>query len=397
MEDNKLLKLIVCNLQKLNEKKKADGMRSVKKGADNNPKVTKMDFLPNKVLDKIAKEKGLNEEDGTIICGACGHKNIVDKSPSELKICQNPDCDEPIDDLDEKRKRKKRRKRRKPRKKKQVKHDPNYDAPEGSKRDKALDRARRAYQRGDVAAAARIRRNMEKKERNKKGYKNVKRADTGIYTESELRKYLQNYILEAYEKSEYIRDLPDYDRLEKLKKAGRFEKSNISKADEEEAAAHIKYMEDLRKENERKRAEIEKAQQERQARRGVGHRLKESNEAKLLNEMINDMIEEKLLDEMLNDLENKLDEKKKRKKKKKGGGLSAAVKKSLDKKADRRCLTRGSVYSEFRKGLAAYLSSGSRKGMSAHQWAHARVNSANPSKSWATVKKRKTCPKKKKK
>ena len=115
---------------------------------------------------------------------------------------------------------------------------------------------------------------------------------------------------------------------------------------------------------------------------------------------INDMIEEQLLDEMLNDLEKHLDEKRKRKKKKKkkkGGGLSAAVKKSLDKKADRRCLTRGSVYSEFRKGLAAYLSSGSRKGMSAHQWAHARVNSANPSKSWATVKKRKTCHKKKKK
>ena len=89
--------------------------------------------------------------------------------------------------------------------------------------------------------------------------------------------------------------------------------------------------------------------------------------------------------------------KRKSKKKKKAGGLSAAVKKSLDKKADRRCLTRGSVYSEFRKGLAAYLSSGSRKGMSAHQWAHARVNSANPSKSWATVKKRKVCPKKKKK
>jgi hypothetical protein len=35
--------------------------------------------------------------------------------------------------------------------------------------------------------------------------------------------------------------------------------------------------------------------------------------------------------------------------------------------------------------------------MSAHQWAHARVNSANPRKKWATVKKRKKCPKKKKK
>jgi len=118
-----------------------------------------------------------------------------------------------------------------------------------------------------------------------------------------------------------------------------------------------------------------------------------------LNEILNDMIEEQLLDEMLNDLENHLDEKKKRKKKKKkkkGGGLSAAVKKSLDKKADKRGLTRGSVYSEFRKGLAAYYTSGSRKGMSAHQWAHARVNSANPSKSWASVKKRKGGKKKKK-
>ena len=87
----------------------------------------------------------------------------------------------------------------------------------------------------------------------------------------------------------------------------------------------------------------------------------------------------------------------KRKKKRSGSTLSKAVKKSLDKKADRRCLTRGSVYAEFRAGLGAYYSSGSRKGMTAHQWAHARVNAAQPSKKWATVKKRKKCPKKKKK
>jgi|TARA_R110001592_G_scaffold298188_1_gene568803 hypothetical protein len=98
-----------------------------------------------------------------------------------------------------------------------------------------------------------------------------------------------------------------------------------------------------------------------------------------------------------------LDEKKKRKKRKKrkssksGRTLSKATKKSLDKKADRRCLTRGSVYAEFRAGLGAYYTSGSRKGMAPQQWAHARVNSANPSKSWARVKKRKKCPKKKKK
>lgn len=76
--------------------------------------------------------------------------------------------------------------------------------------------------------------------------------------------------------------------------------------------------------------------------------------------------------------------------------LSAKVKKSLDKKADKRGLTRGSVYAEFKKGLAAYASSGSRKGMTAHQWAHARVNSATPSKKWAVVKKSKAKKKKKK-
>jgi len=272
MDDNNILKLILKDLQKLNEKKKSSGMRSVKKGADNNPKVTKMDFLPDKVLNKIAKSK--NEEKGEE-CSACGHVAKGDDTNCEM-------CKEPLNNLQEKRKKK--------RKKKQVRHDPNYSAPEGSKRDAGLDRARRAYQRGDVAAAAKIRRNMEKPH------------------------------------------------------------------------------------------------------------MKESKQINELNELLNDMIEEQLLDEMLNELENQLNEKRKRKKKKKkGGGLSAAVKKSLDKKADKRCLTRGSVYSEFRKGLAAFLSSGSRKGMSAHQWAHARVNSANPSKSWASVKKRKTCPKKKKK
>ena len=115
-------------------------------------------------------------------------------------------------------------------------------------------------------------------------------------------------------------------------------------------------------------------------------------ESQELREMINDIAEEIKLDELLKELEHRIQEKKGKSPK----GLSKAVKKSLDKKADRRCLTRGSVYSEFRKGLAAFLSSGSRKGMTAHQWAHARVNSAQPSKSWATVKKRKKCPKKKK-
>ena len=138
-------------------------------------------------------------------------------------------------------------------------------------------------------------------------------------------------------------------------------------------------------------------------RKDTGKYTKEStiiSESSELRSLIEDIVEEVKLDALLEEVEKRIDEKRKKKKKKKSksaGKLSAAVKKSLDKKADKRCLTRGSVYSEFRKGLAAYLSSGSRKGMSAHQWAHARVNSANPSKSWATVKKRKKCPSKKKK
>jgi|694.fasta_scaffold43431_3 hypothetical protein len=42
---------------------------------------------------------------------------------------------------------------------------------------------------------------------------------------------------------------------------------------------------------------------------------------------------------------------------------------------------------EYVKGLGAFYSSGSRPGMTAHQWAMARVNAASPSKSWANVKK----------
>ena len=72
------------------------------------------------------------------------------------------------------------------------------------------------------------------------------------------------------------------------------------------------------------------------------------------------------------------------------GGLSAATKETLKKKANKRGLTPASVYAEYRKGLAAWATSGSRKGMSQHQWAHARVNSATPSKPWAVVKKAKS-------
>jgi hypothetical protein len=76
--------------------------------------------------------------------------------------------------------------------------------------------------------------------------------------------------------------------------------------------------------------------------------------------------------------------------------LSKSTKATLRKKAEKRGLTPGSVEAEYKKGLAAWATSGSRPGMSQHQWAMARVNSATPSKSWATVKKSKSKKKKKK-
>ena len=55
--------------------------------------------------------------------------------------------------------------------------------------------------------------------------------------------------------------------------------------------------------------------------------------------------------------------------------LSKKTKETLKKKAEKRGLTPGSVYAEFKKGLAAWATSGSRSGMAQHQWAMARTNS----------------------
>lgn len=70
--------------------------------------------------------------------------------------------------------------------------------------------------------------------------------------------------------------------------------------------------------------------------------------------------------------------------------LSKKLKATLRKKAEDRGLTPGSVEAEYKKGLAAWGTSGSRPGVSQHAWAMARVNSANPSKDWAVVKKSKS-------
>lgn len=160
---------------------------------------------------------------------------------------------------------------------KDAEHHKNYDAPQGSKRDKQLDQTKADLESGDperVARAYRRRERMEKAEREKPGFKNKPRSDS------------------------------------------------------------------------------ESAKNE-------GFELLESLISEILNEE-----------------------------------LSAKTKATLRKKAEKRGLTPGSVEAEYKKGLAAWASSGSRKGMTQHQWAMARVNSANPSKSWATVKKSKAKKKK---
>ena len=222
------------------KKKKADGYRSVRMRADNNPKVTRMDFLPDEVLDKIAKEKALDEK-------------------SELSSYQRN----------------------------------KYKASLKSQRGKTLARGNKA--KGDSSKLPQSywdqREKDEKKEREKPGYKTRKRSDSMKESFKLTRAQLRKLIIET--------------------------------------------------------------------------------------------LEEEILDSMPGDDETNIDEK-----------LSAKTKATLKKKAEKRGLTPGSVYAEYQKGLAAWGTSGSRKGMSQHQWAHARVNSATPSKDWAVVKNSKAKKKK---
>ena len=55
--------------------------------------------------------------------------------------------------------------------------------------------------------------------------------------------------------------------------------------------------------------------------------------------------------------------------------LSPAVRKSLAAKAKRSGYSLGTLTKVYRRGQGAFLSSGSRPGMTMSRWAHARVNS----------------------
>ena len=268
-KDTKLIKQVLDNLQELNEKNKDAGMRSVKMGADNNPKTTKMDFLPKKVLKKIAKEKDMNEgdtnrlicpncgthnEEGIDKCRNCGHPYPDEKDGKPWKEVASENLDSLLESfisLDEKRKRRKRR-RRKSKKKTDfdVGGQPQYRAGRSQKQIKRQSNLTRRYNAATTEKQRQKIRDLIDKSREKEGVN-------------------ENMLMTQYELKELISEAIEAERL----------------------AIMLEKVEELEEKKKRK----------------------------------------------------------KKKKKKKGGGLSAAVKKSLDKKADRRGLTRGSVYSEFRK------------------------------------------------
>lgn len=74
--------------------------------------------------------------------------------------------------------------------------------------------------------------------------------------------------------------------------------------------------------------------------------------------------------------------------------LSKATEDKIRKKAEERGYTFGSMKSEYKKGLAAFASSGSRPGMTAHGWAMARINKCTESQDWSGCKKSKAKKKK---
>jgi hypothetical protein len=74
-------------------------------------------------------------------------------------------------------------------------------------------------------------------------------------------------------------------------------------------------------------------------------------------------------------------------KKKAGKNLSKETEAKIRAVATKKGYSFADLKREYVKGLGAFYTSGSRPGMTAHQWAMARVNSASPSKSWANVKK----------
>ena len=133
----------------------------------------------------------------------------------------------------EKKKRKKSKKRRKRKAPSKDRKNPRqYDAPQGSERDKGLDAAAAAYAAGDVKKAARIRDRMEKKARSKKGFKNKPRKDTGKYTEAKTissREEVSQLVEDIYEEIKLDILLEELERrLDEKRKRKKKKKSKSS-------------------------------------------------------------------------------------------------------------------------------------------------------------------------
>ena len=127
----------------------------------------------------------------------------------------------------------------------------------------------------------------------------------------------------------------------------------------------LKKAKELRKKGKSKEAkELEQRAYRRRYRMEKQYREKNEN---LIREMVREILIEKLLMEK----------------------LSKATEDKIRKKAEERGYTYGSMKAEYKKGLAAFASSGSRPGMTAHGWAMARINKCTESQSWSGCKKSK--------
>ena len=175
-------------------------------------------------------------------------------------------------------------------------------------------------------------------------------------------------------------DIPGY-------RSGR-NKKQLKKLDQvtKKAAAGKFKKSDYEKEDRRRQAEKKKGEETQKNRFSNMFGMKKESLSRAELRFLLETIAHQELEER-----KKKRKKKKKKSKTKKKTLSKKTMDTLKRKAKASGYTAGSLASEYRKGLGAFYSSGSRKGMGAHQWAMARVNSAigkrNPS--WANLKKSK--------
>ena len=116
------------------------------------------------------------------------------------------------------------------------------------------------------------------------------------------------------------------------------------------------------------KADLDSGDPERKA-RGWRRRARMERQAREKNESIRSLVRDILIEEIL------LEE------------LSKSTEDKIRKIAKERGMTFGSMKAEFKKGLAAWGTSGSKTGVPQHAWAFARIKKANPSDDWSVVKK----------